>query len=174
MPKPSPSPPVTMTFSSWLASCAPVATASARPCSVCMPYVLMKPGKLDEQPMPLMVDHVVIRDLQLGDRLLQRVQHAEVAAAGAPVGVDLALEVGHRQTLGQSARSVAIFRFSLDHDFVHWHVQSGLCRPAVLHGFHDVVRHERFAIVLADVPRRQSSSRSAGSAQTGRCSCSRR
>ena len=36
-PKPSPSPPVTRTVSSWLASLRPLATGSERPCSVCMP-----------------------------------------------------------------------------------------------------------------------------------------
>src|SRR5580700_196418 len=55
MPKPSPSPPVTNTVSSWFASFSPEATGSERPCRVCMPYVLMNPGKLDEQPMPLTV-----------------------------------------------------------------------------------------------------------------------
>src|SRR5207244_3481184 len=55
MPKPSPSPPVTTTCSLWFAIFTPVATANARPCSVCMPYVLMNPGRLEEQPMPLIV-----------------------------------------------------------------------------------------------------------------------
>src|SRR5439155_27151966 len=55
MPNPSPSPPVTTTCRLWFAIFTPVATANARQCSVCMPYVLMKPGRLEEQPMPLMV-----------------------------------------------------------------------------------------------------------------------
>jgi hypothetical protein len=42
----------------------------------------------------------VIRNLQLDESLLDRRQHAEVPAAGAPVGIDFAFHVGERQLLG--------------------------------------------------------------------------
>ena len=45
-------------------------------------------------------DHVVIWDLKIDQRLLNGGQHPEVATSGTPVRVHLALEVGHRQTLG--------------------------------------------------------------------------
>jgi hypothetical protein len=44
-----------MTVISWFESFAPEAWGSERPCSVCIPYELKKPGKLEEHPMPLMV-----------------------------------------------------------------------------------------------------------------------
>ena len=39
---------------------------------------------------------LVLGNLQLDQRLLHRSEHAEVAATRAPVGIDLALEIGHR------------------------------------------------------------------------------
>ena len=50
--KPSPSPPTAITVRSGLASLTPMATGSGRPCSVWMPYVVTKPGRRLEQPMP--------------------------------------------------------------------------------------------------------------------------
>src|SRR5215471_2853440 len=77
IPNPSPSPPVTSTVSSWLASLRPVATASAAD-----------------------GDHVMCRDLQLDQGLLKGREHAEVAAAGAPVGIDLAFQFGNGKLSG--------------------------------------------------------------------------
>ena len=44
-------------------------------------------------------DDLVIGNLELDEGLLHRGQHAEVAAAGAPVGIDAAFEIGRRERL---------------------------------------------------------------------------
>ncbi len=70
--------------------------------------------------------HLVVGDLQLDQRLLHRGEHAEVAATGAPVGIDLALEVGHRSSAWERViLIVAIVDFSLNHDFVGWDGKGG-------------------------------------------------
>ncbi len=103
-------------------------------------------------------DHdFVLGNLQIDQSLLHGGEHAEVAAAGAPVGIDSALEICHYQLLG----SRYICRHSpwiflrvqarvLDHDFVRW---DGKCVASELffYRFHDVVRHERLSVVFANV-----------------------
>src|SRR6266568_3802355 len=53
IPYPSPSPPAAITVRSVFASRAPVATGSARPWIPWNPYVDRKPGRFEEQPIPL-------------------------------------------------------------------------------------------------------------------------
>src|SRR5207253_3061676 len=47
--------------------------------------------------------------------------------------------------------AVAIFVFSSNHDFVCGHRKCAPTRELLFYSVYDVVRHERFAIVLADV-----------------------
>ncbi len=46
-------------------------------------------------------DHVVVWNLQLDQGFLNRSEHAKIATSGAPVGIDLAFQIGHRQVLGR-------------------------------------------------------------------------
>lgn len=41
----------------------------------------------------------MVRDLQLDQSFLDGREHTEIAAAGAPVGIDFAFQIGHRQLL---------------------------------------------------------------------------
>src|SRR4051794_8932500 len=164
MPYPSPSPPVTTTFISWLASAAPVATARARPCKVCMPYVLMYPGRLDEQPMPLMVitscgersssTMACLSALstpkspqpghQSGSALPFRSLMVSETRAGAFCGAATAPTTG-------TGTTAVICVSSLYHDLVDRHVRFRRPGQHCLDTLHDVVGHERLAVVLADV-----------------------
>src|SRR4051812_5380636 len=45
-------------------------------------------------------DNLVIRNLQLNQRLLQRGKHTEVAASRTPIRIDLAFHVGHGELFG--------------------------------------------------------------------------
>ena len=127
----------------------------------------MYPGRLDEQPMPLIVSTSCGYSSELDDRLFQRVQHAEVAAARAPVGIRVAFEVLDRYAGPQAAVDPSS-RFSphidwiyahslhsLNHDLVdaarYCFVQFSCARQNLLDAVDDVVRHERLAIVLANV-----------------------
>src|SRR6266852_5158276 len=49
------------------------------------------------------------------------------------------------------ATSVVAIDVSSDHDFVHGYGKLGLPGQLILHCFHDVMRHEWFAVVFADV-----------------------
>ena len=60
----------------------------------------MKPGKLEEQPMPEMVATSCCGNLELDEGLLDGGEDAVVAAAGTPVGLDAAFEVGHGDCVG--------------------------------------------------------------------------
>ena len=106
---------------------------------------------------------IVLGDLQFDEGLLDGGEDAVVAAAGAPVGVDLAFEIGHRDLVSEPVRRVAIVEFllrvrwkmisskRLDHDFVDGHGEIGVAGELLFDGFDDVVGHEGFAVVLADV-----------------------
>ena len=45
-------------------------------------------------------DDFMIRDLQLDEGFLNGREHAEIAAARAPVGIDFAFQIGHHEMLG--------------------------------------------------------------------------
>src|SRR5450631_1875296 len=150
IPMPSPSPPVTSTVRSWLASFNPLATGIERPCSVCMPYVLMKPGRFDEQPMP--------RTTATSWFWIWRSTSAFWIAASTPKsphpghqsGSTLPFRSAIVNCLGATT-SVAIVDLSSNHDFVGWNRKGSLPGQLFLHRFHNVMRHKWFAIVLANV-----------------------
>src|ERR1700756_3668255 len=114
-----------------------------------MPYVLIKPGKFDEHPIPLMVT-----TLWLG---IWRSTNAFSTAASTPKsphpghqsGSTLPLKSAIAKRLA-SAKTVAI-SVLLNQDFMGGNGKSGLSAQLFLHRFDDVVRHERFAIVLSDI-----------------------
>ena len=57
-------------------------------------------GKVGRTPDAANGDHVVVWDLKIDQRLLYRGQHSKITASGAPIGIDLAFQVGHRYVLG--------------------------------------------------------------------------
>src|SRR4029077_11270599 len=68
---------------------------------------------------PAYGDDVVRRYLQLHQRFLQRGEHPEIAAAGTPVGIDFALQIGHRQLTGTLYAGRHVCVSSSDHNLVH-------------------------------------------------------
>ena len=96
--------------------------------------------------------HIVVGNLQLDERLLNRGEHAEIAAAGAPVGIDFAFRSRPLPRGLGAARAVAILPdLSLNHDFMCGNGERGLARELFLYRFDDVMRHEGLPIVFADV-----------------------
>ena len=60
-------------------------------------------------------------------------------------------------------------------NFVDGHGEPGLAGQLFFHRFDNVMRHERFAVVLADVAVRvEAGLASADNGRTGRCNCSPR
>ncbi len=70
-----------------------------------------EPGKVGGAADAADGGNLVIGNLQLNQRLLHRRQHAEIATTRAPVGIDLALKVGHHLACGQLVESP--YRFAL-------------------------------------------------------------
>ena len=58
----------------------------------------MKPGKFDEQPIPLMVTTLWFRICNEG--LLDRGEHTKISASGTPIGIYFAFEVGDCHMVG--------------------------------------------------------------------------
>src|SRR5579864_1314786 len=109
----------------------------------------MKPGRLDEQPMPLIVTTLY--------GWICSSTSAFWSAASTPKSP----QPGHQSgsTLPLSSCKVTVFNaisvvamdVSSDHDFVHGHGKLGFPGQLILHCFHDVMRHEGFAVIFADV-----------------------
>src|SRR5258708_17410821 len=95
--------------------------------------------------------HAVIRNLKVDERLLHRSEHAEVAATRAPVGIDLALEIGQDHLPGSFYVNCHRL-YSSHHDLVGWHGKRGRAGKLLLHRFDNVVRHEGLSVVLPDMP----------------------
>src|SRR5579859_7042412 len=172
MPKPSPSPPVTITVKSWFASFTPVATASARPCNVCMPYVLMNPGKFDEQPMPLMVTTSWFGICNSTSAFWTAASTPKSPHPGHQSGSTLPFKSAI-VTCHCGASAVAMLLVSLETNFeisqacqserskesptshqnlVLRNRQPALPTQLFPNRIHEVVRHERLPIVFANVP----------------------
>src|ERR1039458_7956285 len=151
MPKPSPWPAVTSTVSSWLASFRPLATGSERPCSVCMAQVLMKPGKLDEQPMPLTVATWWLGICNSTSAFCTAASTPKSPQPGHQSGSTLPLRSAITIGLGAVILIVAIVDFSLNHHFVGWHGKGSRSGKLFAHRRNDVMRHEGLSVVLANM-----------------------
>src|SRR5882724_12001149 len=96
-------------------------------------------------------DDVVVRDAQFDEGFLYGRKHAEIAATGTPVGINSAFHVGHGQLLTGTLYACRHCVSSSDHNLVHGNGEFRLPGELLLHGFDNVVRHEGFAVVLANV-----------------------
>src|SRR5258708_1984505 len=112
----------------------------------------MYPGKLEEHPMPLMVT-----TLWFGMRSSTR---AFWTAASTPKSPHPGHQSGSTLPFISAmvncwlARCVlvAICVFSSDHNLVHGNGEFYVPGELLLHCLHDVMGHERLAVILADVP----------------------
>src|SRR5207248_1467556 len=95
-------------------------------------------------------DHVMVRDLELDQGLLECGKHTKIAATGTPVGIDFAFQIGHHEVLGGGYNRRHVLSSS-NHDFMRGNGKFGLPTQLFFHGFDNVVRHERFAIVFSDM-----------------------
>src|SRR6266851_3053549 len=112
----------------------------------------MYPGKLEEQPMPL-----IVTTLWFG-------MHSSTRAFWTAASTPKSPHPGHQSgsTLPFISAMVncwlarcvlvAICVFSSDHNLVHGNGEFYLPSELLLHCLHDMVRHEGFAVILADVP----------------------
>src|SRR6201997_5941406 len=131
---------------------------------MCMPYVLMKPGKLDEQPIPRMVT-----TLWFG---ICNSTRAFSTAANTPKSPHPGHQSGSTLpfrsaivTCHSGAKAVAmssspppefhqvnfVAPMCSHQDFMHWNRERGLAAQLFLHRIDDVVGHKWFAIVLPDM-----------------------
>src|SRR6266566_3105086 len=114
----------------------------------------MKPGKLDEQPMPLMVITSWFGICSSTRAFCTAASTPKSPHPGHQSGSILPFKSAITSCL-VTAKPVAIFLFSSNHDLVGRNRKFGLPSQLFLHCLHNVVRHERFSIVLADVPVRR-------------------
>src|SRR6266853_2065837 len=110
----------------------------------------MKPGKLDEQPMPLMVTTLWFGICSSTSAFWTAESTPKSPQPGHQSGSTLPLKSVIFSCSG-GATPVAIFIFSSNHDFVRGNGKFRFPRELFLDRLNDVVRHERFAIVLANV-----------------------
>src|SRR5713101_5864771 len=110
----------------------------------------MKPGKLDEQPMPLMVTTLWFGICSSTRAFWTAESTPKSPQPGHQSGSTLPLKSVIFSSTG-GATPVAIFIFSSNHDFVRGNGKFRFPCELFLHRLDDMVRHERFAIVLANV-----------------------
>src|SRR5437870_11081719 len=91
--------------------------------------------------------------LQLEQRRLKRGEHGEIAAAGTPIGMDAAAVSPLRELagFGGGGRCSGCGHGSLGVNLMDRNGKAGLTGQLRFHCFDNVVRHERLAVVLADV-----------------------
>src|SRR6266581_4673854 len=91
--------------------------------------------------------------LQLEQRGLERGEYGEIAAAGTPIRMDPAAVSLFRELAGFSDGGRCSWRAhgSLGVDFMDRNGKARLTGQLRFHCFDNVVRHERLAVVLADV-----------------------
>src|SRR5207245_1071501 len=104
-------------------------------------------------------DQYLVRlEPQLEQSGLQRGQHRKIAASRAPIRVDLAFVdflgelSGGRRLRGGRGFDCGAHGFFLDSDFVDGDGEPAFAGQLFLHAVDEVVRHEWFAVVFADVP----------------------
>src|SRR5436309_1682033 len=126
-----------------------------------MPYVLRYPGRFDEQPIPLTVSTSYGCSDSSAIACFSAASTPKSPHPGHQSGSTLPLR-SLTVTLGRSAtafwprlvasRSMIAITPSPSHlDLVHGHVEFGRARQDRPDTIHDVVRHERLAVVFSDV-----------------------
>src|SRR5690348_15015458 len=111
----------------------------------------MKPGKFEEQPMPLMVTTSWLGICSSTSAFCMAASTPKSPQPGHQSGSTLPFKSAVLSFLGGS-NVVRIFIFSSNHNFVHGNREFSAPGKLFLHRPHDVVRHEWFPIVLANVP----------------------
>src|SRR6266849_1310683 len=131
----------------------------------------MKPGKFDEQPIPLMVTTLWFGICNSTRAFWTAASTPKSPHPGHQSGSTLPFKSANATWL-VSARAVAIFcspqtsissntissnmissnTISSNKDFVCRHRELGLATQLFLYSFDDVVGHERFPVILSDVP----------------------
>src|ERR1700732_166214 len=111
----------------------------------------MKPGKLDEQPMPLTVATRWLGICSSTSAFCTAASTPKSPQPGHQSGSTLPLRSAITIGLGAVILIVAIVLFLLDHHFVGWHRKGGCTGKLFLHRFNNVVRHKGLTIVFANV-----------------------
>src|SRR5580704_2977707 len=110
----------------------------------------MKPGKFDEQPIPLIVATSCFGICNSTSAFCTAARTPKSPQPGHQSGSTLPLRSAMVVSFG-AAISVAIFSL-LDHDLVHWDRKRCASAQLLFDCFHNVVGHKGFTVVLADVP----------------------
>src|SRR5713226_8857567 len=110
----------------------------------------MYPGKLEEQPMPLMVTTLWFGMRSSTSAFCTAASTPKSPQPGHQSGSTLPFMSAMVNCLALSTL-VAICVSSSDHDLVRGNGEFRLPRELFLHRLHDVMRHEGFAVVFTDV-----------------------
>src|SRR6266478_3804160 len=112
----------------------------------------MYPGKLEEHPMPLMVTTLWFGTRNSTSAFCTAASTPKSPHPGHQSGSTLPFKSAMVSCCVARCTLVAICVSSSDHNLVRGNREFCLAGELSLHGFDNVVRHERFAVVLADVP----------------------
>src|SRR6267142_4634594 len=110
----------------------------------------MKPGKFEEQPMPLMVTTLWFGICNSTKAFWTAASTPKSPHPGHQSGSTLPFRSAIAACL-VSARTVAIVLFSSNQDFMCGNGKSGRAAQLLLYRFHNMVRHERLPVVFSDV-----------------------
>src|SRR5260370_5583793 len=111
----------------------------------------MYPGKLEEQPIPLMVTTLWFGMCNSTRAFCTAASTPKSPQPGHQSGSTLPFKSAIARCLGIS-NAVAMSSSSSNHDFVRGNRELGIPGQLFLHRFDNVMRHEWLPIVLADVP----------------------
>src|SRR5229473_1333666 len=111
----------------------------------------MYPGKLEEHPMPLMVTTVWFGMRNSTSAFCTAASTPKSPHPGHQSGSTLPFISAMVSCWLERCTLVAICVSSSHHNLVHGNGEFRLPGELLLHCLHNVVRHERFAVVLADV-----------------------
>src|ERR1700679_2702067 len=122
----------------------------------------MKPGKLEEQPMPLMVATWCLgiwsstRAFWTAARTPKSPHPGHQSGSTLPLRSAITIRLGTTTSVAigetPSEFSKTVGLRSLHHDLMRGHRKIRLAGKLVLHRFDDVVRHKGLAVILANVP----------------------
>src|SRR6266853_5578187 len=110
----------------------------------------MKPGKLDEQPIPLIVTTLWFGICSSTRAFCTAASTPKSPHPGHQSGSTLPFKSAIARCFGVS-NAVAMSSSSSNHNFVRGNRELGIPGQLFLHRFDNVMRHEWFAIVFADV-----------------------
>src|SRR5215469_11032168 len=110
----------------------------------------MKPGKLEEHPMPLIVTTFWFAICSSTSAFSTAASTPKSPQPGHQSGSTFPFKSAILSALGVS-NFVAMFVLSSNHNFVHGNRKFTVSGKLFLHRLHDVMWHEGFPIVLANV-----------------------